>query len=236
MLRATMDISAPAISLAVRPRVGHSGHQCSHAPGRPILHLVSSSRRPRRETGCGTTSLIAPHLVQFLCSCRGVVPSSRPALVPRRRAQEAVKAGRRAWLASGSGVSRPCLDGATMDISAPAISLAVRPRVGHSGHQCSHAPGRPILHLVSSSRRPRRETGCGTTSLIAPHLVQFLCSCRGVVPSSRPALVPRRRAQEAVKAGRRAWLASGSGVSRPCLDGREHGATLKPIGTPSCPS
>jgi hypothetical protein len=27
---------------------GHSGHQCWHAPGRPNLHLVSSSRRPRR--------------------------------------------------------------------------------------------------------------------------------------------------------------------------------------------
>ena len=27
---------------------GHSGHQCSHALGRPNLHLVSSSRRPRR--------------------------------------------------------------------------------------------------------------------------------------------------------------------------------------------
>jgi hypothetical protein len=31
--------------------VGHLGHQFSHAPGRPVLHLVSSSRRPRRETG-----------------------------------------------------------------------------------------------------------------------------------------------------------------------------------------
>jgi len=28
--------------------VGHLGHQCSQTPGRPILHLVSSSRRPRR--------------------------------------------------------------------------------------------------------------------------------------------------------------------------------------------
>ena len=27
---------------------GPFGHQCSHAPGRPDLHLVSSSRRPRR--------------------------------------------------------------------------------------------------------------------------------------------------------------------------------------------
>jgi len=47
-LRAIMDISARAISLADRPRQGHSGHQCSHAPGRPNLHLVSSSRRPRQ--------------------------------------------------------------------------------------------------------------------------------------------------------------------------------------------
>jgi len=47
--------------------------------------------------------------VQFLCSCREAVHSSRPALVPRRRAQAAVKTGRRAWLASGSGVSRPRL-------------------------------------------------------------------------------------------------------------------------------
>ena len=31
---------------------GHLGHQCSHAPGRPILHLFSSSRRPRRERVC----------------------------------------------------------------------------------------------------------------------------------------------------------------------------------------
>ena len=44
-----MDISAPATSLADRPRAGQLGHQCSHAPGRPNLHLVSSSRRPRRE-------------------------------------------------------------------------------------------------------------------------------------------------------------------------------------------
>ena len=48
MLRAIMDISARAISLADRPRPGHSGHQCSHAPGRPNLHLFSSSRRPRQ--------------------------------------------------------------------------------------------------------------------------------------------------------------------------------------------
>jgi hypothetical protein len=39
-LRAIMGISARAISLAVRPLPSHLGHQCSHALGRPILHLV----------------------------------------------------------------------------------------------------------------------------------------------------------------------------------------------------
>ena len=41
--------------------MGQLGHQCSHAPGRPILHLFSSSRRPRRVTGKGsgiTSSLV----------------------------------------------------------------------------------------------------------------------------------------------------------------------------------
>jgi hypothetical protein len=41
VLRAIMDISARTFSLADRPRSGHSGHQCSHALGRPNLHLVS---------------------------------------------------------------------------------------------------------------------------------------------------------------------------------------------------
>jgi len=47
-LLAIMDISARAISLAERPQRGHLGHQCSHTPGRPNLHLVWSSRRPRQ--------------------------------------------------------------------------------------------------------------------------------------------------------------------------------------------
>jgi hypothetical protein len=42
LLRAIMGISARAISLADRPQKDRSGHQGSHAPGRPILHLVSN--------------------------------------------------------------------------------------------------------------------------------------------------------------------------------------------------
>ena len=47
--------------------------------------------------------------VRFLCSCRAAVPSSRPVLVSATPRTGAVKAGRRAWPASGAGVSRPCL-------------------------------------------------------------------------------------------------------------------------------
>src|SRR3954462_198483 len=72
-----MDISARAISLAVRPQMGHSGHQCSHAPGRPILHLVSSSRRPRRVRGVGYVidSSSVRTVPLFVPCCRSFVPA-----------------------------------------------------------------------------------------------------------------------------------------------------------------
>ena len=47
VLLAIMGISARATHYPTGLD-GPLGHQCSHAPGRPILHLVSSSRRPRR--------------------------------------------------------------------------------------------------------------------------------------------------------------------------------------------
>ena len=76
VLRAIMDISAGAFSLSDRPRSGHLGHQCSHALGRPNLHLVSSSRRPRLEIVDRVTSSFAPHVARFLCSNQG--PFLRP--------------------------------------------------------------------------------------------------------------------------------------------------------------
>jgi hypothetical protein len=52
LLRANMDISARSISLSGRPRQGHSGHQCSIAPGRPVSSLrylsPSSAGKPLR--------------------------------------------------------------------------------------------------------------------------------------------------------------------------------------------
>ena len=123
---------------------------------------------------------------------------------------------------------------------------------GHHGYQracdlisgqASTGPfGSPVFACAGKTDPPSRlilsQTSAGkvwATSSITPHLVQFLCSCRAAVPSSRPARAGAPRAR-AVKAGRHAGAAPRSGVSRPRLDGPEHGATLKPVGTPSHPS
>src|SRR3954471_624183 len=57
LLLAIMDISAPAISLADRPRLGHLGHQCSQAPGRP----TSISSHPLADFGRKSISIWLRH-------------------------------------------------------------------------------------------------------------------------------------------------------------------------------
>src|ERR1700758_3051875 len=110
-----------------------------------------------------------------------------------------------------------------MDISARAISLPDRPRPGHLGHQCSHAPGRPILHrrLILS------QTSAGKLNYFIDRLLILLCAVPLFVPGGR-SFVPTCGATDApragaVKAGRRAGLASRVRAARPCLDGPEHG-------------
>src|SRR6266568_4199068 len=87
VLLAIMDISARACSLTDKPQRGHLGHQCSHAPGRPNLHLVSSSRRPRQETVDRVTSSLAP------LSRSSFVRAKGRSFVPARRAPIASCAG-----------------------------------------------------------------------------------------------------------------------------------------------
>jgi hypothetical protein len=41
------------------------------------------------------------------------------------------------------------------------VLISGQASTGHLGQQCSHAPGRPILHLFFSSRRPPRVIGAG---------------------------------------------------------------------------
>ena len=52
-------------SLADRPRTGHLGHQCSHAPGRPILHLVVILSQTSAGKGVG---YVIDRLRAWLCS------------------------------------------------------------------------------------------------------------------------------------------------------------------------
>ena len=67
--------------------LGHSGHQCSHAPGRPILHLFSFSRRPRR-----VRVLITSSIASWVCAVPLFVPGGR-SFVPTCGCRGAPRAG-----------------------------------------------------------------------------------------------------------------------------------------------
>src|SRR5262249_10806282 len=111
-----------------------------------------------------------------------------------------------------------------MDISAHAISLADRClELGHSGHQFSHEPGRPIFHrrLILS----QTSAGCCYVVDSSPTSVPlFVPDGRSFVP-----VCTRRRAARkgAVKAGRRAVPTSCSPAARLRLDGPAYGARIK---------
>jgi hypothetical protein len=117
---------------------------------------------------------------------------------------------------------------AIMDISAHAISLPDRPRLGHLGHQCSHAPGRPILHrsLILS------QTSAGGLSYI---IDSSSCS---FVRAWRPFLRPDLRATDAPRTGQSRLtvarvLPLASMLPGHALYGPEHGARITLDGTPS---
>src|ERR1700726_1422950 len=88
------------------------------------------------------------------------------------------------------------------------VLISGQASTGHPGHQCSHAPGRPILHLYLSSRRPRLETVDRVTSSLALHIGSSFVPAKGrsFVPARRTSIASRAGA---VKAGRRAWLLGG---------------------------
>jgi hypothetical protein len=62
-LLAIMENSAPCELFSGQASAGHSGHQGSQAPGRPDLHLVSSSRRPRQVVGSSDYLIACSFLV-----------------------------------------------------------------------------------------------------------------------------------------------------------------------------
>jgi hypothetical protein len=114
---------------------------------------------------------------------------------------------------------------AIMDISAPAFSLADRPRSGHLGHQCSQRSE----DRSSISSHPLADLGWKLVTGLRHRLLLVSRSSfvrakgRSFVPARRTSIASRARA---VKAGRGAWIAASSGVARPCLDSAEHGARI----------
>src|ERR1700741_2838561 len=140
-----MDISAHAISFPDRPRPGHLGHQCSHAPGRPILHrrLILS------QTSAGKLSYVIDRPSSSCLGC-SFVRAWRPFLRPDLRATDApragvVKAGRRAGLAPRVHAARPRL---------------VRPRARREDYVgrdaiasvLTHVKARPLLRTAHATR------------------------------------------------------------------------------------
>ena len=102
---------------------------------------------------------------------------------------------------------------------------------GPCGPPVFASAGKTVLHLVSSSRRPRQVTIVGAMSSLAPH------RCSSFVRAMRPFLRPGLRLfRGAARRGRQGWPSRLAhlwlGISRPRLDGPEHGATLTQIGTP----
>jgi hypothetical protein len=75
-------------------------------------------------------------------------------------AHNGLSAARVVWDAQSAIAHGACLGVSDCQVMGPkAKSAGVRSHVSfqeHSGHQCSHAPGRPILHLFVSSHRPWR--------------------------------------------------------------------------------
>jgi len=151
---------------------------------------------------------------------------------------------------------RPCVARGFVDPADTVLHQCIRPLLGaccapgHHGYQracdlisgqASSGPfGSPVFACAGktdppssshSSRRPRRAKGA-VGYIIDSSLFLFLCSCLAAVPSSRPAAADAPRAG-AVKAGRRAGLASRFDAARPRLDGPEHGARITLHGTPS---
>src|ERR1700756_5490679 len=126
-----------------------------------------------------------------------------------------------------SGLSlEPLLLPTIMDISAHATFLADRPRPGHLGHQCSHAPGRPILHrrLILS------QTSAGKLRYVIDRLLILLCAVPLFVPGGRsyvPTCGPRtRRAQGPSRLAVAQAPPLASMLPGHALYGPEHGARI----------
>src|ERR1700733_3482967 len=164
-----MDISARAFSLADRPRLDHLGHQCSHALGRPNLHLVSSSRRPRLEAVDRVTSSLAPRIAQFLCSSQG--PFLRPGPQNVDRVARRGGNGRTIPLAviANGHRERPQLPKVTPGLAGVASFSTLNANVSPARISFTACP------LTSAWRNAASKLSLSFTCQIAPARAEYVC-------------------------------------------------------------
>ena len=118
-----------------------------------------------------------------------------------------------------------------MDISARASSLADRPRHGPSGSPVFACAGKtdPPSRLILSQTSAGGECGLG-------HCRLPFCAVPLLVPRASFLHPGLRLLRSAARRGRQGWPSlgdpAGCGVSRPRLDGLEHGARLTQVRTP----
>jgi len=95
-------------------------------------------------------------------------------------------------------------------------------QVGQNGSPGFECAGKTVPPFLAFSSR-----NLGRDNSTADHVIIFWCPVpwfgRAAVPSSRPAQSSRHRAQAEVETGRRAAFGSCADLSRPRLDGAEHG-------------
>ena len=141
-----------------------------------------------------------------------------------------------------------------VELAAAVLHQCIRPLIGaccapgHHGYQracvlisgqASIGPfGSPVFACARKTEPPSLRiplADLGWNLLIGLRHRLLLMSRSSFVRARGRSFVPARRTSiasraGAVKAGRRAWLAVGSGVARPRLDGAEHGARIKRVG------
>ena len=147
---------------------------------------------------------------------------------------------------------RPCVARGFVDLASAVLHQCIRSLIGACAPD-HHGISARAFSLADRSQRTIRVTSVRTRSedrtsisshpladlgwklLIGLHHRLLLISRSSCVRAKGRSFVPARRTSiasraGAVKAGRRAWLAAGSGVARSRLDSAEHGARVKRVG------
>src|ERR1700752_597401 len=172
-----MDISAHAISLADRPRPGQTGHQCSYAPGRPILHLYLSSRRLRLET--------VDRGYVIACSSYRAVPFFEPEVPLLRPGPTKCSIASRAGAGGhGRAVARALCGGGLRRLPGRALTAPEARREDQAGRM----PASPVL--VSSKARPFASTAQAMRASLLASAIASTLWCNRLLAASIQDLSP----------------------------------------------